>query len=94
MRYAPLYADEQPVPGALYVMYSFAYRVEGLPGGLNWAGERVASETRHIFYVLASEDAKFQEALGALGVELVNDHIHADENEEPMHANPSEIEGD
>lgn len=89
MRYAGLYADEQPIPGALYNMYAFKYVVPEIGhGGLSFVGQAIVSDTTHVFYVLAGEvsDA-FEAELKKLGLEIEDKHLHTDENEEPLHPN-------
>ncbi len=53
LRYAPLYADEQPIPDALYDEFAFEYVVpERGHGGLSFVGQDITSSTHHVFYVL------------------------------------------
>jgi len=61
VRYAALYADEYPIAGQLYTMYSFAYDVERTGYfGLNGVNEKMGAVTRHVYYVLNSEVAAFE----------------------------------
>ena len=64
VRYASPNSDEIPTPGAIYVMYSFAYDVvrKGL-GGLSVVGQKTESITRHIYYVRQDLAAKFEEVV-------------------------------
>lgn len=64
VRYASPNSDEIPTPGAIYVMYSFAYDVvrKGL-GGLSVVGQKTESITRHIYYIRQDLAAKFEEVV-------------------------------
>ena len=73
VRYASPNSDELPTPGAIYVMYSFAYDVvrKGL-GGLSVVGQKTESVTRHIYYVRQDLAAAFEEAISeAFGPNVV-----------------------
>lgn len=89
VRYAGLYADERPVPGALYNMYAFKYVVPEIGhGGLSFVGQAITSDTTHVFYVLAGavSDA-FEAKLTALGLTIEDAHLHTDNDEVPLHPN-------
>lgn len=64
VRYASPNSDEIPTPGAIYVMYSFAYDVirKGL-GGLSVVGQKTESVTRHIYYVRQDLAQAFEDAV-------------------------------
>lgn len=66
-RYAPLYADETPMPGVIYNMYSFAYKVpiEG-HGGLGFVGQNLESVTRHVYYVPEALAGEFETMFGGI----------------------------
>lgn len=77
MRYAPLYADEQPIPGAKYTQYSFVYSVpQEFHGGLGFVGQKLESETKHIFYVIESAVADIDAAFTDAGLTLDTVHVH------------------
>ncbi len=65
MRYSALFADEAPVAGQIYDMYSFQYRVaKAVPGGLSGVNQVVESLTTHVFYVPESVKEEFEAAFG------------------------------
>lgn len=66
MRYSALFADEAPVAGQVYDMYSFQYKVaKAVPGGLSGVNQVVESLTTHVFYVPASVKDEFERAFGS-----------------------------
>ena len=77
VRYASPNSDEIPTPGAIYVMYSFAYDVvrKGL-GGLSVVGQKAESVTRHIYYVRQDLAQAFEDAVSeAFGPNvIIEDH--------------------
>ena len=77
VRYASPNSDELPTPGAIYVMYSFAYDVvrKGL-GGLSVVGQKAESVTRHIYYVRQDLAQAFEDAVSeAFGPNvIIEDH--------------------
>ena len=77
VRYASPNSDELPTPGAIYVMYSFAYDVvrKGL-GGLSVVGQKTESVTRHIYYVRQDLAQAFEDAVSeAFGPNvIIEDH--------------------
>lgn len=94
MRYAPMYADEQPIPGAVYNMYAFKYVVPEIGhGGLSFVGQQITSDTTHVFYVLdGAPTTAFEAQLSTLSLTVVDDHDHATNDgvtgvEEPLHPN-------
>lgn len=67
MRYSALFADEAPIAGQIYNMYSFQYRVaKAVPGGLSAVNQVVESLTTHVFYLPADSEAEteFKAAFG------------------------------
>lgn len=71
MRYSALFADEAPVAGAVYNMYSFQYRVaKAVPGGLSGVNQVVESLTTHVFYIVAGSQAE-NDFLAAFGDDFV-----------------------
>lgn len=75
VRYAGLYADERPVPGAVYTQYAFRYSVPELGhGGLSFVGQNITSDTLHTFYVLKDGvvDVAFENALKDAGVKAAD----------------------
>lgn len=71
-RYAALNSDETPIPGAKYVMYSFAYD-SPRPGfgGLSGVGQKVDAVTRHIYWVNEALADAFDAAIEAAGASIV-----------------------
>lgn len=65
IRYAALNEEEYPIPGEIYVEYSFGYESPrpGL-GGLSGVGMKVEALTRHIYYVRKSLVDQFEAELG------------------------------
>lgn len=69
--HAPGYQD-YPMPGTLYVQFSFAYRSPRPQfGGLSGVGQVVEASTRHIYYVPASLADQFEQAFSGMGCEIV-----------------------
>lgn len=66
VRYAALNSDEAPIPGAKYIMYSFAYD-SPRPGfgGMSGVGQKVDAVTRHIFWVKEDLKDAFDNAIKA-----------------------------
>lgn len=83
MRYAPLYEDEQPIEGAKYVQFSFAYQSErdGL-GGLSGVGQKLAAVTQHVFYVKEDVAELFRMAFGINNVAEVAEVAEEETTEE------------
>lgn len=66
-RFEAVNQEELPIPGMKYNQYTIYYTVDrGLFGGAA-VGQQVTSKTTHVFYVLESIAAKFEEALTVLG---------------------------
>ena len=67
IRWAAVGDEDRPVPGVLYVQYSFAYDSPRPQfGGLSGVGQKVEAVTRHIYYVPASLASTFESAFSAL----------------------------
>lgn len=64
LRYAGVNDDEKPVAGALYTQFAFEY-VSPRRGlhGQGTVGQALVSVTHHVFYVLDSLVAKFEQAI-------------------------------
>ena len=72
IRWAAVGEDDRPVPGVLYVQYSFAYDSPRPQfGGLSGVGQKVEAVTRHIYYVPEALAAEFEAAFTDLGVAIV-----------------------
>ena len=66
-RFEAVNQEELPIPGMKYNQYTIYYTVDrGLFGGAA-VGQQVTSKTTHVFYVLESIAAEFEEALAVLG---------------------------
>lgn len=64
--------EDRPVPGVVYVQYSFAYDSPRPQfGGLSGVGQKVEAVTRHIYYVPESLAQDFEDAFTDLGVTIV-----------------------
>ena len=69
--HAPGYQD-YPMPGTLYVQFSFAYRSPRPQfGGLSGVGQVVEASTRHIYYVPAALADEFEGYFSDMGCEIV-----------------------
>ena len=67
IRYAAPFEEDRPVPGVVYVQYSFAYDSPRPQfGGLSGVGQKVEAITRHIYYVPASLADEFEAAFAEL----------------------------
>lgn len=72
IRWAAVGEEDRPVPGQVYVQYSFAYDSPRPQfGGLSGVGQKVEAVTRHIYYVPESLSAEFEAAFTGLGVAIV-----------------------
>ena len=72
IRWAAVGEEDRPVPGLVYVQYSFAYDSPRPQfGGLSGVGQKVEAVTRHIYYVPESLASDFEAAFTGLGVEIV-----------------------
>lgn len=66
-RFTAINQEELPVPGAKYNQYTIYYKVDrGLFGGAA-VGQQVTSMTTHVFYVLTTISAEFENLLKKLG---------------------------
>lgn len=67
IRWAAPGFEDRPIPGVVYVQYSFAYDSPRPQfGGLSGVGQKVEAVTRHIYYVPASLASDFEDAFEAL----------------------------
>ena len=72
IRWAAVGEEDRPVPGLVYVQYSFAYDSPRPQfGGLSGVGQKVEAVTRHIYYVPESLASEFEAAFTELGVTIV-----------------------
>lgn len=72
IRWAAVGEEDRPVPGLVYVQYSFAYDSPRPQfGGISGVGQKVEAVTRHIYYVPESLASDFEAAFTGLGVEIV-----------------------
>lgn len=66
-RFTAINQEELPIPGAKYNQYTIYYKVDrGLFGGAA-VGQQVTSMTTHVFYVLTTISAEFENLLKKLG---------------------------
>lgn len=73
------YADERPIPGALYDQYTLHYCVNrGILGG-DAVGDEVHSLTTHVFYVLKAYSSQFEEAMTTAGIDVLDYKTSVDE---------------
>lgn len=63
---------QQPLPGRTYTQYIFTVQAPSNNGGVMAVGERMLSETTHIFWVVEDEvtNADFDKSIEDLGLEL------------------------
>ena len=72
IRWAAPGFEDRPVPGVVYVQYSFAYDSPRPQfGGISGVGQKVEAVTRHIYYVPESLASEFEAAFTDLGVSIV-----------------------
>lgn len=72
IRWAAVGEDDRPVPGVLYVQYSFAYDSPRPQfGGISGVGQKVEAVTRHIYYVPVDLADEFEQAFKDLGSTIV-----------------------
>lgn len=72
IRWAAVGAEDRPVPGVVYVQYSFAYDSPRPQfGGLSGVGQKVEAVTRHIYYVPVDLAEEFEQAFEGIGAEIV-----------------------
>lgn len=73
IRWAAVGEEDRPIPGQVYVQYSFAYDSPRPQfGGLSGVGQKVEAVTRHIYYVPESLASAFEAAFTDLGVSITN----------------------
>lgn len=67
IRWAAVGEENRPVPGVIYVEYSFAYDSPRPQfGGLSGVGQKVEAVTRHVYFVPESLASEFEAAFTAL----------------------------
>lgn len=72
IRYYAVGAADRPVPGTVYVQYSFAYESPRPQlGGLSGVGQAMYAVTRHVYYVPKDLASAFEAAFADLGVAIV-----------------------
>lgn len=72
VRYWGVGDQDRPIPGVLYVQYSFAYESPRPQlGGLSGVGQAMTAVTRHVYYVPESLASEFEAAFAAIGVDVV-----------------------
>lgn len=72
VRWAAVGDEDRPVPGMVYVQFSFAYDSPRPQfGGISGVGQKVEAVTRHIYYVPADLADEFENAFKDLGVSVV-----------------------
>lgn len=72
IRWAAVGEENRPVPGVLYVQYSFAYDSPRPQfGGISGVGQKVEAVTRHIYYVPESLASEFEAGFTGIGVTVV-----------------------
>ena len=72
IRYWGVGSQDRPVPGIVYVQYSFAYdSPRPQLGGLSGVGQKIEAVTRHIYYVPELLASEFERDFTDLGVEIV-----------------------
>lgn len=72
IRWEAIGAENRPVPGVLYTMFSFAYdSPRPQLGGLSGVGQKISAVTRHIYYVPTSLADTFAAAFTNIGVTVV-----------------------
>lgn len=63
-RYNSINGDETPIPGQVYIQYSFRYIAERKNlSGIGSVGQRLVSITNHVFYIPESLEAAFEAKL-------------------------------
>ena len=72
IRWAAVGEENRPVPGTVYVQYSFAYDSPRPQfGGLSGVGQKVEAVTRHIYYVPESLASAFEAGFTGIGATIV-----------------------
>lgn len=73
IRYYAVGAADRPVPGTVYVQYSFAYESPRPQlGGLSGVGQAMYAVTRHVYYVPKDLASAFEAAFTGIGCEIVS----------------------
>lgn len=77
-----LHQDERPIPGKLYNQFTIhAVADRGELTGMGAVGQKMASKTTHVFYVLAENSKAFTDAMTNAGIEVKVENIGvADQN--------------
>ena len=98
IRWAAVGDADRPIPGMVYVQYSFAYDSPRPQfGGLSGVGQKVEAVTRHIYYIPVDLAEEFEQALSDLGVDVVETYAEItdpDGNTVSGGSNTSEQEGE
>jgi hypothetical protein len=69
-----LHQDERPIPGKLYNQFTLhAVADRGELTGMGAVGQKLASKTTHVFYVLADLSKDFEKAINTLCVNLTKE---------------------
>jgi hypothetical protein len=72
IRWAAVGEENRPIPGVVYVQYSFAYDSPRPQfGGISGVGQKVEAVTRHIYYVPESMASAFEAGFAGIGVSVV-----------------------
>lgn len=72
IRYWGVGDQDRPIPGVVYVQYSFGYESPRPQlGGLSGVGQAMYAVTRHVYYVPESLSAEFEQAFKDLGLNVV-----------------------
>lgn len=71
-----LHQDERPIPGKLYNQFTIhAVADRGELTGMGAVGQKLASKTTHVFYVLAENSKAFTDAMTNAGIEVSVENI-------------------
>lgn len=72
IRYYAVGAADRPIPGTVYVQYSFAYESPRPQlGGVSGVGQAMTAVTRHVYYVPESLAEEFEAGFTGLGCQIV-----------------------
>lgn len=99
LRYASANEDERPIPGATYVQYAFEYVSprRGLTGQ-GTVGQALSSVTHHVFYVLDSLAAAFDDAISKIGeIVYMNGQVvilNGGENQNEITVTVAQVQGE
>lgn len=73
VRYWGVGDQDRPIPGVVYVQYSFAYESPRPQlGGLSGVGQAMTAVTRHVYYIPQALASEFEDALDDLGLSVVD----------------------